>query len=239
MCSENQWVPGSYIQRLHVQIRIEGYGLVTLPPGYHGDGSPTSAGVHSRTPPELVPLYEYTCQNATAGSATGSNTSSTSTGVEADADAVGNGTNTLSGLEASSVGNHPYVDFAMGPAGWRPNYGGRCTRVGGSAGGVPLLYVYKDPTAGGLATNLVPLELWYKPSDHYLVASAAGKAEAAATGYQKKEVLGYVWPEPGSLNASYSRYAHASELPRCALILCSHPSHPVLSFCLLMCSKVR
>jgi hypothetical protein len=96
------------------------------------------------------------------------------------------------------------LDHAMGPAGWKPSYGGPCTLVPGH-GDAPSLYVYTAPTAGA-ARNLVSLEMWYKPGDHYMVASSAGKADAKANGYAKMATLGYVWPEPSSADASYSRY---------------------------------
>ena len=64
-CSQDQWMPGSYIQRLHAQIRIEGYGLATLPPSYNldevvGDKKKKKKGALAT----LVPLYDYSCSNA-------------------------------------------------------------------------------------------------------------------------------------------------------------------------------
>jgi hypothetical protein len=64
--------------------------------------------------------------------------------------------------------------------------------------------VYKN-RAGPSAADLVELEIWYKAGDHYAVASAAGKADAAAGGYTRMALLGYVWPAPGTANAT-SRY---------------------------------
>ena len=46
----------------------------------------------------------------------------------------------------------------------------------------------------------------YKAGDHYMVASTEGKADALAHGYKKMSILGYIWPEPSSANASFGRY---------------------------------
>merc|ERR1711924_436045 len=61
--------------------------------------------------------------------------------------------------------------------------------------------------AGPAAASMVELQLWYKPelSDHYVVGSAEGKADARAKGYTQILSLGYVWPPPASANAT-SRY---------------------------------
>ena len=102
-------------------------------------------------------------------------------------------------------------DLTLGPRGWlpRPKHGGPCpiTTTSGEGTGAdrPALWVYPS-RFGPAAAVLVALEVWHKASDHYVVGSAAGKAEAAADGYSKVESLGYVWPAPGSPNAT-SRYA--------------------------------
>ena len=70
------------------------------------------------------------------------------------------------------------------------------------------MYVYTS-RVGPSAADLVEMELWYKAGDHYAVASAAGKAEAAGSGYSKVSTLGFVWPPPGSKNAT-SRYGLVS-----------------------------
>ena len=128
MCSQNQWKPGSYIQRIHSTIRIEGIGLVTLPPK-HADGSNRS---------QLVPLYDYVCSNTTATAAV-----------------------TTAGTE-SGIHDRDALDHAMGPAGWKPSYGGPCTRVIGHEN-TPSLYVYADKTRGP-TSNLIALEMWYMSS---------------------------------------------------------------------------
>lgn len=95
-------------------------------------------------------------------------------------------------------------DFAYGPAGWKPQHGEPCKLV--NASHPPSMYVYAAP-AGPSAADLVPLEVWYRPtpSDHYFVGTAAGKADAAASGYAKVGILGYIWPAPGQPTAT-SRY---------------------------------
>ena len=55
------------------------------------------------------------------------------------------------------------------------------------------MHVHKDRT-GASAGDLIPLELWYTPGDHYLVASDAGIADARAGGYRKLGTLGYERP---------------------------------------------
>eukprot|EP00966_Prymnesium_polylepis_P333429 7388890-Prymnesium_polylepis.2 len=95
-------------------------------------------------------------------------------------------------------------DLTLGPPKWTPAHGGPCEPVASAAAASPALYVYES-RAGPAAADLVPLELFYKDGDHYAVASAAGKADAAALGYVWSETLGYVWPAPGTANAT-SRY---------------------------------
>jgi hypothetical protein len=95
-------------------------------------------------------------------------------------------------------------DITLAPAGWAPpaSQGGPCVQVGTNAS----LTVYKA-RAGPSSADLVPLEVYYShtASDHYIVASDAGKADATALGYTHVQTLGYVWPPPGSANAT-SRY---------------------------------
>jgi hypothetical protein len=70
------------------------------------------------------------------------------------------------------------------------------------------MYVFGS-RRGPSAADLVELEQWWKGdntfSDHYSVATAEGKADAAAAGYKKVATLGFVWPAPGTANAT-SRY---------------------------------
>ena len=93
-------------------------------------------------------------------------------------------------------------DVTFGPAGWSPAQGGPCTRDGAS----PALIVHRA-RSGPSAADLVELEQWYhpSPSDHYVVSSAEGRADAAAAGYTRVALLGYTWPAPGTANAT-SRY---------------------------------
>ena len=96
-------------------------------------------------------------------------------------------------------------DMALGPANWKPVHGGPCERLAPSTleEGVAM---YVMPTrAGPAAASLVELEVWYKPGDHYTVGSAKGRADALSKGYNKVESLGFVWPAPGTENAT-SRY---------------------------------
>jgi hypothetical protein len=92
------------------------------------------------------------------------------------------------------------TDYALGPADWSPA-GPACTLIADAA---PAMYVYKTRPSTG--AHFDSLEVWYKPGDHYTVGSTAGKADATATGYTKMETLGYVWPAPGTANATASRY---------------------------------
>ena len=99
------------------------------------------------------------------------------------------------------------TDFTYGPADWKPSQGGPCVLTSSASDfnkAKVAMFVYKTP-AGPSAADLLSLELWYKAGDHYTVASAAGKADAASSGYSKVSTLGYVWPPPGSANAT-SRY---------------------------------
>ena len=92
-------------------------------------------------------------------------------------------------------------DFALGPAGWQPKSppGTPCPLWSTE----PALYVHSSRGSGPRAADMLPLEVWWKPGDHYTVASAAGVADAASSGYEKlSPILGYVYPEPGSPNAS-------------------------------------
>lgn len=81
----------------------------------------------------------------------------------------------------------------------------RVTGLQANSTETPALVVYASP-AGPSAADLIPLESWFKAgTGHYVVGSDEGKAEAAATGYTKVGTLGYVWPPPGTENAT-SRY---------------------------------
>ena len=99
------------------------------------------------------------------------------------------------------------TDYALRPAAWKPSTGPACTPLpteGGDAAPTPEVFVYKTPPKG--SHRFDALEVWYKPGDHYTVASDAGKAEAKAGGYMKTETLGFVWAAPGSVGAASSRY---------------------------------
>lgn len=97
-------------------------------------------------------------------------------------------------------------DVALGLAGWKPSHGGPCTRLVRPGTTADLAAMYVLPVrAGPAASSLVELEVYYKPGDHYVIASEAGRADALSKGYSKIESLGYVWPAPGTANAS-SRY---------------------------------
>jgi hypothetical protein len=63
------------------------------------------------------------------------------------------------------------------------------------------MYVLRN-RSGPSSTDLIALEMWYRPGDHYVVASDAGKEDARSNGYTKVSTLGYVWPPPGSANAT-------------------------------------
>lgn len=96
-------------------------------------------------------------------------------------------------------------DYTLGPADWAGS-------VASGGGSVPCrrtaatAEAYVLPARVGPAmASLVELEVWHRPGDHYVVASAAGKAEAEASGYVRVQSLGYVWPPPGSPTAP-SRY---------------------------------
>jgi len=100
-------------------------------------------------------------------------------------------------------------DLTMGPVGWKPVHGGPCIPVAPNSSAPeappgPSLYVHKART-GPSAGDLVPLEVWYRPGDHYLVASEAGRADAVKGGYTRVAALGFVYPAPGTENAT-SRY---------------------------------
>jgi len=95
------------------------------------------------------------------------------------------------------------ADLTLGPTDWKPSHGGPCTRLvrPGTTSDLAALYVL--PTrAGPAAASLVELEVFYKPGDHYVVGSEAGRADALSSGYIKVESLGFVWPAPGTENAT-------------------------------------
>lgn len=103
------------------------------------------------------------------------------------------------------------TDLTMGPKDWKPAQGGPCKiakKTDPHTKDFPAkasMYVYKTRGSGPSAADLVSLDLYYKRGDHYLVATDAGKADAAANGYSKVLSLGYVLPAPGTENAT-SRY---------------------------------
>lgn len=105
-----------------------------------------------------------------------------------------------------------YTDLTFGPADWKPASGGPC-KLAEHPRAVDFpspvsMYVFGS-RRGPSAADLVELEQWWKGdntfSDHYSVATAEGKADAAAAGYKKVATLGFVWPAPGTANAT-SRY---------------------------------
>jgi len=93
-------------------------------------------------------------------------------------------------------------DVTLAPERWTPAQGGPCIKDSTA----PALLALTS-RSGPAAADLHALELWYHPapSDHYVVASDSGKADAAARGYHRVALLGYVWPQPGTPNAT-SRY---------------------------------
>lgn len=91
-------------------------------------------------------------------------------------------------------------DFTLGPEGWKPTHGGPCKQVSSAV----ALFVLPS-RVGPAAASLVELQMWFKEGDHYVVASPAGKTDALGKGYAKIDSLGYVWPAPGTANAT-SRY---------------------------------
>ena len=102
------------------------------------------------------------------------------------------------------------TDLTLGPADWKPSHG-HCARASsnGTTSDFPsaaAMYVLQSRT-GPSAADLVELVQMYSAAnqDHYLVASEAGKADAASSGYQQVASLGFVWPPPGTENAT-SRY---------------------------------
>ena len=97
-------------------------------------------------------------------------------------------------------------DMTLGPADWKPTHGEPCVRLGaaGAAEAGAELFVLSS-RVGPAAASLVELQMWYKPGDHYVVGSPAGQTDALASGYTQIGSLGYVWPAPGTPNAT-SRY---------------------------------
>jgi hypothetical protein len=92
-------------------------------------------------------------------------------------------------------------DPTFAPAGWAPTHAA-CARLNGSDAAAFVL----PRRAGPAAASLVELRVFWKPGDHYVVGSAAGVADALASGYAQVLSLGFVWPPPGSADAP-SRYA--------------------------------
>ena len=92
------------------------------------------------------------------------------------------------------------ADFTVAGAGWKPTHGGPCRQLSSAV----ALFVL-PARLGPAAASLVELQMWYKEGDHYVVASPAGEADALSKGYRRVDSLGYVWPAPGTANAT-SRY---------------------------------
>jgi hypothetical protein len=106
---------------------------------------------------------------------------------------------------ASSNGS--VLDLTLAPQDWNPPTDeGPCMLVGNASSRKPSLFTYQT-RSGSSAAYLVELVLFYSKAarDHYVVASDSGKAEATSLGYEKVASLGFVWPPPGTANAT-SRY---------------------------------
>ena len=132
-----------------------------------------------------IPLYDYNC----TGNSTG----------------TGNSDAVLGRADGSK-----YIDHTINIKGWQPTHGNGPCELSEGPNATPAMYVLPGPgtsagTAGSTTPSLVELTVWYKPSDHYVVASAAGVADAKAKGYTQIDSLGFVWPPPAAEDAS-SRY---------------------------------
>ena len=97
-------------------------------------------------------------------------------------------------------GLHGTQDSALAPANWTTTSNATCALATAS----PSAWVL-SARVGPAESSLAMLSLWHKPGDHYVVGSAEGRADAIARGYAKMLDLGWVWPPPGSANAS-ARY---------------------------------
>ena len=119
-----------------------------------------------------------------------------------------------------------FTDLTFGPAEWKPavGTGGPCKLAAHPhASGTPppdttppvAMYVLSS-RSGPSAADLVELEHWWKGdanfSDHYLVATPEGKADALEAGYKKVASRGFVWParpKPGTLGVPVCGSAHS------------------------------
>lgn len=107
--------------------------------------------------------------------------------------------NALYVFKCPGAGNS--TDSVLAPAAWLPASGTPCPRA--DPGGDPEMWSLSRRSS----PELIELELWWSESkaDHWVIGSDASKAEAAASGYSKTHSLGFVWPPPGTANAT-SRY---------------------------------
>ena len=115
-------------------------------------------------------------------------------------------------------------DFTVATAGWTPMHGGPCKQLSSA-----VAFFVLPSRVGPAAESLVELQMWYKDGDHYVLATHAGEADALSKGYIKVESLGYVWPAPGTANAS-SRYGLPS--------ISKDDHNYVLQVCSLLCAAV-
>ena len=135
----------------------------------------------SRSASELTALFTYECgANSTSGAANGTNR-------------------------------------AIAPAGWVASRGGPCHQLERSA----EMWTFATADAAKPSPSAHPrsssrrappallreLELWYSAdaADFFALASDTSRAAAAAVGYEKVASLGFVWPPPGSADAT-ARY---------------------------------
>ena len=119
----------------------------------------------------------------------------------------------LFGYNCTGGGGATDFDMTLGPKGWGPPAGAGlvCHEVAG-ADGHPSPAMYVLPVrAGPAAASLVELSVWYKPSDHYVVASAAGVADARAEGYVRQMALGH-----GNFDFAANLFASHISVPRAA-----------------------
>lgn len=194
-----QYAYGNMVQRAHAKVRYEGMALSRV------DSSTAIMGGVA-----LVPLYNYNCtSNATTTTIPliyeGHHTTATdAAGTAEDISATAANSVHHAGTATATTRT---ADHAVGPKGWVPQHGAShglvCVLADGPAA-LPAMWVLPQRT-GAAAGSLVELKVWYKPGDHYTVASAGGVIDATAKGYVMVQSLGYVWPPPASANAT-SRY---------------------------------
>lgn len=91
------------------------------------------------------------------------------------------------------------ADFALGPAGWKPHSAPSPCPLWSAS---PAMYVQSSRGTSAGSQDLVEISVWWKPGDHYTVSSGAGSLDASANGYKRLSTLGFVYPPPGSMNAS-------------------------------------